>query len=55
MRILLTFYVAVTAAFYCYAGAICIGKRHAPAAGTVGLLLGLLGGGLIWAVILGAV
>lgn len=55
MQSVLIGYLAVTAAFYCYAGAICIGKRHAPAAGTVGLLLGLSGSGLICAVILGVV
>ena len=55
MRILLTIYLAVTAAVYIYVGAACMGKRHAPGAGTVGLLLGLLGGGLAWAVMLGVV
>ena len=41
MRILLTIYLAVTTAGYIYVGAACMGKRHAPGAGTVGLLLGL--------------
>ena len=49
MRVVLVGYLLVTALFYCYTGAVCIGKRHAPGAGTLGLALGVLGGGLIWA------
>lgn len=55
MRNLLIVYLAVTALFYCKVGAACIGKRKAPGAGTLGLALGLTGGGLIWATLLGAV
>ena len=52
MRVVLVGYLLVTALFYCYTGAVCIGKRHAPGAGTLGLALGVLGGGLIWAAVM---
>ena len=55
MRVVLVGYLLVTALFYCYTGAVCIGKRHAPGAGTLVLALGVLGGGLIWAAFMGVV
>ena len=55
MRVVLVGYLLVTALFYCYTGAVCIGKRHAPGAGTLGLAVGVLGGGLIWAAVMGVV
>lgn len=42
MRVLHSIYMVLVASMFFYVGTVCIRKKHAPAAGVLGILMGLL-------------